>query len=52
MVSRSAFPFWLLAAIGVVLAPWHMQQDGLTLPGLAAIPRADAEASSALWQHI
>lgn len=52
MVSRSAIPFWLLAAVGAVLVPWHMQQDGLTLPGLAAIPRADADASSALWQAL
>lgn len=51
MISRSA-PFWLLAAIGAAVLPWHMQQDGLTLAGLVATPQGDADAASALWQAV
>jgi iron(III) transport system permease protein len=46
----SSLFFWLLAAIGTLLVPWHMQQDGLTLTGLLAIGQEDPEAASALWQ--
>jgi iron(III) transport system permease protein len=42
--------FWSIAAIGTVLLPWHMQQDGVTLPALFALGQADPEAASALWQ--
>ena len=44
--------FWLLAAIGTVLVPWHMQQDGLTAAGLLGFGAEDAEAASALWQAL
>ena len=44
--------FWLLAAIGTVLVPWHMQQDGLTVTGLLALGQEDPEAASALWQAV
>ena len=50
--AGSSLFFWLLAAIGTALVPWHMQQDGLTIPGLMALGQEDAEASSALWQAI
>jgi len=50
MFFGTSFFFWLVAALGAVLVPWHMQQDGLTVPGLMALGRDDAEASSALWQ--
>jgi iron(III) transport system permease protein len=52
MFFGTSFFFWLLAAIGTLLVPWHMQQDGLTLTGLMALGREDAEASSALWQAL
>jgi len=48
--AGSSFFFWLVAAIGVALVPWHMQQDGLTLAGLLALGAEDAEAASALAQ--
>lgn len=41
---------WSLAAIGTLILPWHMQQDGVTLRGLFALGQEDAEAASALWQ--
>jgi iron(III) transport system permease protein len=52
MSYRSSLAFWLLAAVGIAVVPWHMQGDGLTLPRLFAIPREDAETSSALWQAL
>ena len=48
--AGSSFFSWLVAAIGVALVPWHMQQDGLTLAGLLALGAEDAEAASALAQ--
>lgn len=48
-----AFAFWLLAAFGAAVLPWHMQQDGLTLAGLAGLAglwAGDAEQASALAQ--
>ena len=44
--------FWFIAALGAAILPWHMQQDGLTMPGLLALGAEDAEASSALWQAL
>ncbi len=50
----SPLAFWLLAALGALLLPWHAQQDGLTLAGLAAplAEDADADASAALGQAL
>lgn len=50
MFFGSSLFFWLLAAIGAAVVPWHMQQDGLTLGGILAFGAADPEAASALWQ--
>ena len=52
MFFGSSFFFWLLAAVGTVLVPWHMQQDGLTVLGLMAFGQEDPEAASALWQAL
>jgi iron(III) transport system permease protein len=48
-VGSSLF-FWLLAALGAVVLPWHMQQDGLAMAGLVALGQEDPEAASALTQ--
>jgi iron(III) transport system permease protein len=50
MFFGSSLFFWLMAAIGTVLVPWHMQQDGLALTGLLALGAEDPEAASAIWQ--
>jgi iron(III) transport system permease protein len=50
MFLGSSLFFWLLAALGTAVLPWHMQQDGLTLAGLVALGAEDPEAASALWQ--
>jgi iron(III) transport system permease protein len=47
-----SWPWWLAAAAGTLLLPWHMQQDGLGPSGLLAIPQSDPEAASALWQAL
>jgi hypothetical protein len=47
MFFGSSLFFWLLAAVGAVLVPWHMQGDGLTLAGLLAFRAEDPEAASA-----
>jgi iron(III) transport system permease protein len=52
MFFGSSLFFWLMAAIGTALVPWHMQQDGLALSGLFAVGNEDPEAASALWQAI
>jgi len=52
MFFGSSLFFWLLAATGAVLVPWHMQQDGLTLSGIIGFGRGDPEAASALWQAV
>ncbi|MCZ8148811.1 MAG: iron ABC transporter permease, partial [Roseomonas sp.] len=52
MFFGTSFFFWLIAVLGTLLLPWHMQQDGLTFPGLMAFGREEAEASSALWQAL
>ncbi|MGG5809133.1 ABC transporter permease [Falsiroseomonas sp. CW058] len=50
MFFGSSFFFWLVAAAGAALAPWHMQQDGLALSNLLALGAEDPEAASALAQ--
>ncbi|WP_137178589.1 iron ABC transporter permease [Roseomonas sp. AR75] len=50
MFLGSSLFFWLLAALGAAILPWHMQQDGVTVAGLVALGQEDPEASSALWQ--
>ena len=50
MRPSSSLLAWSAAAIAVLILPWHMQQDGLTLLGLMGFGQADAEAASALWQ--
>ena len=52
MFFGSSLFFWLLAAIGAVVVPWHMQQDGLALAGLMAFGAEDPEAASAFWQAL
>jgi len=52
MFFGSSLFFWLLAAIGTAVLPWHMQQDGVPLLGLMAFGSEDPEAASALWQAI
>ena len=44
--------WWLAAALGVAVLPWHMQQDGVTLAGLWAMPAEDADAAAALTQAL
>ncbi len=43
---------WFMAALGAVVLPWHMQQDGLSLAGLWALRAGDGEAASALGQAL
>jgi iron(III) transport system permease protein len=52
MFLGSSLFFWLMAAIGTVVVPWHMQQDGLALGSLVALGAEDPEAASALWQAV
>lgn len=52
MLTRSSFPLWLLACLGTLVLPWHMQQDGVRLAGLIALGQPDPEASSAFWQAL
>jgi iron(III) transport system permease protein len=52
MFLGSSLFFWSIAAIGTVLLPWHMQQDGVTLGTLFALGQQDSEAASALWQAL
>ncbi|PWS34295.1 iron ABC transporter permease [Falsiroseomonas bella] len=52
MFLGSSLFFWSVAAIGAVLLPWHMQQDGVTLGTLFALGQQDPEAASALWQAL
>jgi iron(III) transport system permease protein len=43
--------WWLLAAaIAVCILPWHMQQDGLSIGGIMALLKGEADAASALGQ--
>jgi iron(III) transport system permease protein len=48
--AGSSMFLWLAGALGALVLPWHMQQDGVTLRGLVALGAADAEAASALTQ--
>lgn len=47
-----SLPLWLLAALGCLVLPWHMQQDGLTLRGIFALAQAEPDAGSALRQAL
>ncbi len=44
--------WWLAAAVGVCVVPWHMQQDGLRPGGVVALLAQDADAASALGQAL
>lgn len=48
----SALWWWLAAAVGLCLLPWHMQQDDIGLAGLFALFNDDPEAASALGQSL
>lgn len=50
MFAGSSLFFWVLAALGALVLPWHMQQEGVSLAGLVAFGQGDPEAASALWQ--
>jgi iron(III) transport system permease protein len=50
--AGSTLFFWSVAAVGVLLVPWHMQQDGMSAGGLLALRRDDPDAASALWQAL
>jgi len=52
MFFGSSFFFWMVAALGTLILPWHMQQDGVGLAALMALGGDDAEAASALWQAL
>ncbi len=52
MKAPSSLYIWSFAALGTLVLPWHMQQDGVALGGLMALGQADPEAASALWQAI
>ena len=52
MFFGSSFFFWMVAALGTLILPWHMQQDGVSLAALMALGGDDAEAASALWQAL
>ena len=52
MFFGSSFFFWVIAALGTLILPWHMQQDGISLVMLMGLGTEDAEAASALWQAL
>lgn len=52
MFARGSLPVWLIAALGTLVLPWHMQQSGLELGGLVGLGQPDPEAASALWQAL
>jgi iron(III) transport system permease protein len=52
MFFGSSFFFWVIAALGTLILPWHMQQDGVSLATLIGLGAEDAEAASALWQAL
>ena len=39
---------WLLAFVGIVILPWHMLEDALTLPRLFGLAAGDADNASAV----
>ncbi|MFN7192159.1 MAG: hypothetical protein ACK5U4_12055, partial [Rhodospirillales bacterium] len=45
-----AFVWWLVAALGFSVLPWHMAQEKLALAGYFAAFADDVEAASALSQ--
>jgi iron(III) transport system permease protein len=52
MFFGSSFFFWVIAALGTLILPWHMQQDGVSLATLIGLGAEDAEAASALRQAL
>ena len=50
MFAGSSLFFWVLGALGALVLPWHMQQEGVDLAGLVAFGESDPEAASAVWQ--
>ncbi|MFM8614321.1 MAG: hypothetical protein ACKOC9_06300 [Alphaproteobacteria bacterium] len=52
MFFGSSLFFWVIAALGTLILPWHMQQDGVSLATLIGLGAEDAEASSAFWQAL
>ncbi len=44
--------WWIAAAVGVCIVPWHMQQDGMRLGGIVALFTGNADAASALGQSV
>ena len=46
------FLWWTLAALGLLILPWHWQQDGHSLLGLFALFNGDVEATSAFSQAL
>ncbi|MGE0724586.1 MAG: ABC transporter permease [Alphaproteobacteria bacterium] len=51
-MPRAPALWWLVALVGTVVPPWHMQQAGLGIGGLWAFPGADPESASAAGQAI
>jgi iron(III) transport system permease protein len=51
-IMNPALIWWLCAALGASLLPWHMQQDGVRFATLFALFSGDAEAASALGQAL
>ena len=39
---------WLLAFVGIVILPWHMLEDGLTLPRLFGLASGEVDNASAV----
>ncbi len=52
MPMRSTNIWWIVAALGLVLPPWHMQQGGFALSWLTAIGSSDVNSASALAQAL
>ncbi|MSO76471.1 MAG: iron ABC transporter permease [Alphaproteobacteria bacterium] len=52
MAAGSSLFFWLVAAIGGIALPWHMQQAGLGKGSVGALGASNPEAASALWQAV
>jgi iron(III) transport system permease protein len=51
-VVDPAIWWWAVAAVGALVLPWHMQQDGMRASGVIALFAPDADASSALGQAL
>lgn len=48
----NAVVWWLLAAVGIVLLPWHAQQNDFGWQSLKALAASDADEASALIQAL